>query len=605
MRSPSFNGFFVSEICLSPFHSELLQFLLRNCEKQMADEGVDPSSDPHLRTLLKDLSPTSADEPLPLSEIIDNYQHLFGSKGPVHIEKTLMESFPVSDFIELGLTRYYPRIYRGLPRLYNRDQATQAHIKKNFTHLPSLKKQALSRALFSLYGKMPAKGKVTLFTWVINDGLGDFIAAVEVMRLLKGRLPELDLHFVGLVQEKALANLNLPEQSVVIPYERECPFSMITEEAMETLRSSDLILQIPTYYPHTDELEKAMGIDGPKIECVGEYGFLESNWFHPKSGHYSLGLHFLEKGVLTRKPCGANWEDVKNEQLQRWRCPENRFYLAYLASPIGGAIYLHSLLKSLENDPVGIDLCVPDLGWFIQFSEKQNKAGRPILEWDLGVSSIEIHFQDQLYAIEVAPQGKKLRLLCPGLITQSDFRALLALSGDWVAIRGNQSFSEAISQGKAFFYDGREHARYFIKDLAALAENRIGAYHGTLSCVRGMAQGFVYNLPVEEADWVEETFFQDLEEWTSIALHMGLALQDPETIEGYKELNRILVEEFSANPFLCHLVQRGLCHRQQPDLERFESEQMALFTSQKISFSEWIRNLRMALSESCQKSGCV
>ena len=77
----------------SLFHTELLEFLLKNCEKQMAEEGVDPNSDPHLRALLKDLSPTSADEPLPLAEIIDNYQHLFGSKGPVHIEKTLMESF--------------------------------------------------------------------------------------------------------------------------------------------------------------------------------------------------------------------------------------------------------------------------------------------------------------------------------------------------------------------------------------------------------------------------------------------------------------------------------------------------------------------------------
>lgn len=589
--------FFVSENTLSPFHAELLEFLLRNCKKQMADEGVDPNADPHLKALLKDLSPNSADEPLPLAEIIDNYQHLFGSKGPVHIEKTLMESFPANKFIELGLTRYYPRIYRGLPRLYYRDQASQSHIKKNFTHLPSLKKQALAKSLFSLYGKMPAKGKVTLFTWVINDGLGDFIAAVEVMRLLKGRLPELDLHFVGLVQEKALAQLNLPDQSIVIPYERECPFSLITPEALEVLRTSDLIIQMPTYYPHTDELKKALGPEGPKIECVGEYGFLESNWFHPKSDHYSLGLHFLEKGVLTRKPCHANWEDVKNEQLQQWRRPENRFYLAYLSTPVGGAIYLHSLLKSLENDPLGIDLCVPDLGWFVQLSEKQNKAGRSILEWELGVGSIEIYFQDKAYSIELAPQGKKLRLLCPGLITPGDFRALLALSGDWVAVRGNQSFSEAVSQGKAFFYDGREHARYFIKDLAALAENRIGNYPGTLQCIRGMTQGFVYNLPVEENEWVEETYFQDLEEWTAIALHMGLALQDPDTIAGFKALDKIIAEEFSANQFLCNLVQRGLCHRQHPHIEQLEAEQMTKFTSQTQSFGELI--------QSCQKSLCV
>src|SRR5690606_30664930 len=102
-------------------------------------------------------------------------------------------------------------------------------------------------------------------------------------------------------------------------------------------------------------------------------------------------------------------------------------------------------------------------------------------------------------------------------ITQSDFRALLALSGEWVAVRGDQSFSEVISQGKAFFYDGRDHARYFIKDLVAIAENRIGGHPTTLACIRGMAQGFAYRIPVQEGEWVDETYFQEAEEWTAIA----------------------------------------------------------------------------------------
>lgn len=576
---------------LSPFHSSLLDFLLENCKKQIDQDGVDPTADPQLQSLLKDLSPLSTDGPLPLDEIIENYQHLFGSKGPVHIEKTLSEAFPAKDFIELGLSRYYPRIYRGLPRLYYRDQPSQSHIKRNFTHLPSLKKQALSKVLFSLYSKCSAKGKVTLFTWVINDGLGDFVAATEVLRLLKGRLPELDIRFVALVQEKAVAHLTLPENSVVIPYEKECPFSVITSEALDLLRSSDLVLQIPTHYPFTDELKKALG-STTKMESVGEYGFLESNWFDPKSGNYSLGLHFLEKGVLIRKPCMASWEDVQNEQIHKWRCPENHFYLAYLTSPIGGAIYLHSLLKSLENDPSGIDLCVPDLNWFLQFFEKQKKAGRPLIEWDMGVSAVEICYQEHTYSVELASQGKKLRLICPGLITQSDFRALLALSGEWVAIRGNQSFSEAVSQGKTFFYDGREHARFFLKDLAALAENRIADHPGTLNCIRGINQGFVYNLPVEEAEWVEETFFQELEDWTSIALNMGMALQDPDTIVGYKKLNRIIAEEFSAGPFLCQLVQRALCHLRHPEIEVFEAEQTAKFVTQSQTFAGLIQSLK-------------
>lgn len=583
----------MQESSLGQFHSELLKFLKMQVENRIEDHGLDPAYDIELKSLLKGLSPASTDQALQLNEIIDNYQHLFNDKGPVYLEKVVMEAFPVKDFVKLGLGRYYPRMYRGLPRLYHRDFPTQSHIKKPFTHLPSLKKQAVSRALYSLYSKVPAVGTVTLFTWIINDGLGDYVAAIEVMMLLEACFPALDVRFVGLVHEKLALKLKWPENSILIEYKKDCPLDLINKEALKTLRESDLIIQLPTYYPHFDELLKKLKKKRsknkmPKIQSIGEYGFLESNWFHPKSGNTSLGLHFLEKGILIRKPLKACWDMVENEWLKSHLRDGNHFYLAYLSSPIGGAIYLHSLLKSLEHDDQGIDLCVPDLNWFFKFVEKQKQANKTVLEWDLGISAIEIYFEEHFHSIPVSETGKKLRLLCPGSISQNDFRALLSLSGNWVGVRGNQSFSEAISQGKAFFYDGREHSRYFIKDLQAMAENRIGGYPGALECIRGIANGFVYNLPVQEEDWVDETFFQTIEEWTVIALNIGLSLQDPETYVGYRHLSQIIIQERSANHFICHLVQRAFLHRKYPELEQKEAENLGKFVSGVDTFEEFI-----------------
>ncbi|MBX7066043.1 MAG: hypothetical protein K1X28_02315 [Parachlamydiales bacterium] len=585
---------------LGAFYTELLELLSRNCEKQFAESGVNPK----LKELWEDLPQNSQ---WPLHEIIERYQHLFVEKEPVHLEKTLLEAFPPKDFIELGLTRTYPRVYRGLPRFYLKDHPSTSQIKPNFSGLPSLKRQAAARAIFSLYSKVPARGKVTLFTWVMNDGQGDFIAGGEVYRLLKARLPDVELRFIAFVPEDF--QLPMIENAILIPYQNDCPISLIPEEGLRCLRDSDLILQLPTYYPETAQLKQAlekMQSDQPmpKFEFVGEYGFVESSRFHPKSGNYSLGLHFLEKGILTRRPCLAGWEDVQNEHLKFWRVKENRFYLAYLTSPVGGAIYLHSLLKSLENDPADIDLCVPDIGWFIGFYEKQQKEGKSILVWDLGVSTIEVYFQDQRHVVTIQPHGKKLRLLCPGSISQSDFRALLSLSGEWVAVRGNQSFSEAISQGKAFFYDGRDHARNFIKDFAAIAENRIGEFRGTLDCIRGMVQGFLYNIPVQDDIWVDETYFQELEDWPSVALKIGLALQDSDTVAGFRAISKILVEEFSAAPFLCHLVQRALCHRHHSYLEQLEEEQVLRFIKNEQSFKSLILAQRKFIA-SCQKNSSV
>ena len=392
----------------------------------------------------------------------------------------------------------------------------------------------------------------------------------------------------------------MPSGAWMVPYEGECPVGSIPPEILALLRSSDLIVQMPTYYPHTEELlavlEKMEAASPmPKIESIGEYGFLESSWFHPKSGRYSMGLHFLEKGILIRKLKQASWSDVKNGQLQQWRNSDNHFYLAYLTTPIGGAIYLHALLKSMENDPKGIDICTPDLSWFIQFAEKQNKSGRSIFEWGMGIGSIEVNFQEQVHTILIAPQGKRVRLLCPGPIEQADFQALLTLSGDFVAVRGDQSLTEAISIGKPFFYDGRDHARYFIKDLVALAENRVGSHPATLTCIRGMGQAFLYNLPLQEGEWVDETFFQEKDDWASIALSIGFALQDPDVVSGFQKLGQIASAEYSANSFLCHLVQRALCHRKNGEIEKKEAEELNKFAANGQSFSDLIQNIESFL----------
>jgi hypothetical protein len=167
---------------------------------------------------------------------------------------------------------------------------------------------------------------------------------------------------------------------------------------------------------------------------------------------------------------------------------------------------------------------------------------------------------------------------------------LLHLSSDFVAVRGDQSFSEAVSEGKAFFYDAREHACYFVKDLVALSSNRLHEFEGTLACIRGMGQAFLYNVRFQISEWVDESYFQEMEEWTSIALSIGLALQDPKTKEGFLKLNRILAEEFSANAFICQLVQRALCHKNHPEIGQLESAELALFISKGQSFRQMIES---------------
>ncbi|MBS0625938.1 MAG: hypothetical protein JSS32_07805 [Verrucomicrobia bacterium] len=603
---------------LSPFHEELLEYIQRDVEKRKIEEGFDPAYDRSFKDfqseLEKALEPGSTDVPVPLPQLIDQYNYLIGARGAVHLELKLLDSFPERDFAELGLQKYCPRMYRGLPRLYYKENASLSRVKSHFAHLPSLKRVAVEKALFSLYSSYePKDKKVVLFTWVISDGFGDWMCAVEIKKILERELPDVQIEQVALLPNRFQTAIGSGKN--LIYYDQDCPPSSIPQEAWEVLKNADLVLQAPTFYPYTRELTDKI----KRFEHLGEYGYMESSWFHPKSGHRSMGLHFLEMGILTRKVLGNGFASVQNKEVLEWLfgtdAPgpaeierygnEHHFYLAYLSSTEGGKVYLHALLKSLERDDKTIDLCTPDLKWFVEYIEKCKAEASPILKEVFGVRQIEVWQGGHVYVEKISDGGKTVRIFCSGALSHGDFQALLSASGEFAAVRGDQSFTEAVCANKTFFYDSGLHARYFIKDLAALAENRIAPHRGTLVVLRQMARTFLARLHPQESDWVDEVYFQQSEtfDWFDSSQKIGMALQDPDTVAGFKKFNRILFEEFSCNEYLVHLVKRGLLHEDNPILSLMEEKQVEMFTSQRQPFKALILNLQESLKKesSCQK----
>lgn len=491
-------------------------------------------------------------------------QELFEIGDSVSLEKKILEAFPLLP------------MNRGLPRLYHKDSVAKSRIKKEFSDLSILKRLITEKQDFKSCEKFPltTDSKICFFTWVISDGWGDYTAASEAISILKERFPNLQIDWVVLLcSKKKRPDFPSVCNTHFVFYEKECPLSLISLPILQLLRDSHLVIQMPTYYPATKELQailKSLASEPPcpQFISIGEYGFLESQWFHPKTANRSMGLHFLEMGILIRKRCkesSVNFNSLQNQQLIEWMFPEkldqesyfstHHFYVAYLATAIGGAVYLHALLKAHESSSKGIDICSPDIGCFVAYLELQNKAGRPILEFQ--AYRLEVYTKEKIYAFG-SSDLKKVRIFSPEGVSSSDFRRLIELSGDFIGVRGNQSFSEVISSGRLFFYDGKEHARYFIKDLLALAENRIRPYKSSLIVLRKIQETFIHSLEKEDQDWVEETYFQERRPWLEIAIELGEALQDPTAILGFRELARIIREEYAFNDFFCHLVQRQL-----------------------------------------------
>ncbi len=569
---------------LSPFHQELFSFLKKNAKERTEEESFDLENDPQLQKMHRLLEvPQGAS----LNEIIEDYQHLFEHRGPTHIEYRWMRSFQEREFADVGLSRYFPRIYRGLPRVYHRDDPSRSHIKKNFTNLADLRRLSVDRAVLSLYEGTAKVGsiKVGILTHVLPDGLGDWTAAVETASILAAKWPSLDIHLFIATSRK------LPQENGAF-HVHTFFLNEVSGPVPSAIQEMDVLLQIPTRFP------VAPG------EKIGEYGFLESDWFHPKSGNRSMGLHVLEKGIFTPKMGRSSFAEIERKELlitlfntetpgpieiETYRA-KNRFHLAYLASSIGGVIYLHSLLKMCERDERNIDLCCPDLKWLIKWLEEQ----RQIEAKAFGIKEILILFQEHSYSLPVAEKGKTVRIIHCGPLSRADMWRLISLSDDWIAIRGNHSFSEAISAKKAFFYDGLQHARYFVKDITALAENRLSGHRSALHAFRLMNQAFLWNLPEDTSEWVDESHFQREERppWMEIALELGALLQDPDAIVGFKKFCTIVSEEHSFNSFVCHLLEKEFFRLEHPSLFEEQQQLLELYASAQISFPTLVKNLK-------------
>jgi len=625
---------------LSPFHQELFSFLQQSAKRHAEEEGFDLEHDPELQKFHHLIDLQQANE---FHEIVANYQHIFGERGPIHTENCWMNSFSEKEFADLGLARYFPKIYRALPRLYHREDPSRSRIKKNFTRVSDLKRLAVDRAVFSLYeGKWHTQAfKIAILTHVLPDGLGDWVAATETASLLSSKYPFLEVHlFAKAARELPKENLpfhvhvfdevprelyrnNLKNRFLsasALPHNFRShsrlasgQWSLTPNKNFEEpscqipdpssyfgINEMDFVLQIPTLFPADLTLNARM-------EKIGEYGFLESEWFHPKSGNRSMGLHVLEKGIFTRKSVQPTFAEIEQkellvtlfgmetpgaEEIVAYR-QRHQFHLAYLATPIGGAIYLHSLLKMKERDEKEIDICSPHLSWLITWL-KEEKA---FLAEPFGVKEVQVLFNGHTHRIPIAEKGKTVRIISPGALSVADMRRLYFLSDDWVAVRGNQSLSEAISAKKAFFYDGRDHARYLIKDLSALAENRLQGHRSALHAFRMMGQAFLWNLPEEQGTWVDESFFQRAEKlpWLDIAIDLGVTLQDSDAIVGFKKICTLISEEHSFNSFLFHLIERELFHAKNPAVRELEEKLMRLYANSEISFSTLVKNLSVGI----------
>lgn len=501
------------------------------------------------------------------------------------LEKQLLDIFPKTLFETLKLPlSTHPTIYQGLPRYSQPYYPKNLFVKKEFSNLAILKKRCLDKALLSLYNQcnLYESHNLLLFTYVIPGGLGDYFAQQFLKKLLKKTFPFLKISTISLIHETA--PLQCIEQSIEDHFIRfssleDLKSNPFSEKLLYLLRNASLILQIPTFYPYWDLLIAKIKqtpfnkISFPKVETIGEYGFINSKEFYPTRSTRCLGLHFLEYGLLLDKNPSISTKNLdfllKGKALSEYRA-STHFYFAYLCTEYGHHLYLYSIALYLMKDERNIDLCTPDIGLFLKAIENS-----PSLFEKTHIKEIQIYYKDKCCVHSIQETGKVLRIFHTGPLVHEEFQLYLKLSEEPVGIRGNSSLSEVISLNKAYFYDMLEHNKLLYDGLIAMARTHTPHALKLLE---------LYSPHPE---------IQHLDASHSCAELM----QTTPALEELKLLNKKISEEHCANIHLENMVSRSLNHYENSSLEDQESSLVTAFIDEKISFEDLISTLRKLIQD--------
>ncbi len=429
--------------------------------------------------------------------------------------------------------------------------------------------------------------KITLFTWVMPDGMGDLYCQEKTYKLLDERFKNIDISQIFLVEK----NVKLPKflkNTLIHRYEwnNKIEKQKFSDDIDKTLNSSDIIFQLPTYYPYLDEFNSL------KI-ALGEYGFIISKDFSPMSKNYSLGLGYLEKGIIIDKEIKKDFSKLNKSSHEKLDIKDideyeknNHLFLSYLLNEKSNLLYFQILLKYLEEDKKDIDICVSNFSLFI--NSLKNESFSSFLK-KYNVKDFIVLVDGEKFEKNINSSGKTIRIISIQGLSNTDFINLLSCSYDFVGCRGNYSLTEAISQNKVFFYDGASHTKRFFQDLLAIAENRIkDKFPKSYQFLKLLSSMYDEDYDIE-----------------ILSDKLSRLLKDEKTITGMKYLNKILQNENRANENICNMIARVTYLLNNPSIQQKESEIIENYILGKIGFPTMmyrIKNLLYPLKDKYERT---
>ncbi len=392
-----------------------------------------------------------------------------------------------------------------------------------FSNFDDLLFQAKDLRRLESYKNIPLKTekKLIFFTWVIPSGLGDLAMQIHISNIIHKKNPKLCIELISLIEERSIIPKDLKSTLPhhIIRYSHPNP-PIFSENILNLLQDAFSIIEIPTAYFDFFNFKQMIYENNPHppiISRIGQYGFINTPDYNPSTKERCMGLYFLEKGIITLKRTPPKKRDLNT-------------YFAYLITENGIQTYLLSIFLSRMNDQTTITIKTPSLGKILPVLKKMNFA-------NTNIGKVHIKDAEHNTTLEIKKEGKEVKIEQLPPLSPSKIITLMASSNPFVGVRGDGSFTEALSTDAIFFYDALDHALPFLTDLENIALKELLPYFSLCNYLTQLKN--TKTPPPQRAQTIAEL------------------LQCPSLIVGIEKLRNLLYEKYSFNQGLNNLIKKN------------------------------------------------
>lgn len=551
------------------FYDQLLRFLETKACVQLYKKKKPSSEYLPFAQLLKNLK--KKQDLSTLEKLIEKYHDLEREEDPALLELALMNDFSSK---ELKRVRTIPKILRGLPRLFQPNKPSISKVHPHFSTFRLIKQKVLQKTLYYLYENVKIKEKVDVACLFENEEEKFFLKTL--FKSLRKKLSSFEVSLVSIGSPKN------DKDSIVLSKDKKISLKNSTKSLLSYVRSVPLIFQL--FHPATyidSFFEKTKKEDRPHYEALGSYGQLEEEAFFPTSPFFSLGLHFLELGVLTLEK-----KDPTISSIPYFLCSH---------TSIKDAVFYTNLLIEIKKKEIH-DLKIEYFSKSVLDAVYENLLAAKNLE----IKTIKtLHNKKVVQKKKVSHSGKDLFLAYQSDLDYTQKTELFASSQEPIGISSDIAFSYAVSYDKTYVYSRFDQKSCLIKDLIALAKNRLAKYPKAIVYLENLYQLQLQYHPKKKDEYVSEEYFQlsHLDSFEEIQKRLSLLINTREVVTGLRVLNSLISNKYSANSYLTGLIKRAYLHNKHPELQTLETQVLSNYLEGSTSFLDMLKQITSSIKK--------